>query len=247
MSIILDLAVIAIIVLSIVSGIRKGFVKTVVGLVTFALSAVIAFTLCGPLANTLKGTGIEAGVESGVDSVVGTVVEDTIDGTAQEKDGADLLASIDFEDIANKINSTFKNANVDAENLETEALQSKDSSSKGIKGVIVNTIKDKVVPAVTDFVCKAICFIAIFILAIFALKLVAKLLDVVAKLPILRLANKVLGAGIGAVYGVVKVFILCVIINALAYLLNISWLSPEICDSTFLFNFFANFNPLSLF
>ncbi len=73
--------------------------------------------------------------------------------------------------------------------------------------------KETLANVVADLALTLLGIIIVFILVKILLWLVLKLLDVVTKLPIIRTANKLLGGAVGAVYGVLVIYLLLALLT----------------------------------
>ena len=71
----------------------------------------------------------------------------------------------------------------------------------------VNQISDYVSEYVASFIINIIAMIAVFIILIVLFKFLSKTLNIIAKLPVLKTANKLAGGGIGLVQGVLIIWI----------------------------------------
>lgn len=110
-------------------------------------------------------------------------------------------------------------------------------------------IGDAIVNSYTVSTSRSVMFVIIFIVSLFALKIAESLLTkVINKIPVVGLANKVLGGVMGMVLGFVYSYLavsLCAIIivstnNSLA------WLNTGIIDKTFLVSMVYKYNLLAL-
>lgn len=75
------------------------------------------------------------------------------------------------------------------------------------------TAKESLANVVADLALTLLGIIVVFILVKILLFLVLKILSVVTKLPLIRTANKLLGGGVGAVYGILVIYLLLALLT----------------------------------
>ena len=84
----------------------------------------------------------------------------------------------------------------------------------------------------------------LFFLFQFIISLILKLLNVLAKLPVLKQANKTLGIVAGVVQGALWALLIATILQAVAATGLIPMVSEELLDSTILVKWLSSINPL---
>ncbi|MBQ9886760.1 MAG: CvpA family protein, partial [Lachnospiraceae bacterium] len=97
------------------------------------------------------------------------------------------------------------------ENIKTDMI--KLNNEKGYKKLEVDNFSDYITAFVTDKVVDALVFVVLFIVVSILVYLAIFLLDIFAKLPIIRVFNKGGGAVLGFVEGVLAIWIVCIIIT----------------------------------
>lgn len=80
----------------------------------------------------------------------------------------------------------------------------------------INNTTEAVAASMTEMAISIICFIIVFILVRFGLKFAVKILDTIAKLPLLNLFNKVGGLAVGVLNGVIIVYLVLALTTFLA-------------------------------
>ena len=96
-------------------------------------------------------------------------------------------------------------------------------------------------------VLKVVCSLLLFLLFRLLISLLLKLLNVLAKLPVLKQANKTLGIVAGVVQGVLWVFLIATIIQAVAATGLVPLVSNELVESTILVKWLLQINPLQTY
>ena len=110
----------------------------------------------------------------------------------------------------------------------------------------VEAIKNNVMAEVLSI---AIAIVGLFLVLLIVIKLVFKLLDLVAKLPVLKQANGILGGVIGACEGFVWCWVFALVFGSFIFpMLNAS--NPELFTTDMLsspvYQFCTTFNPVGL-
>lgn len=234
MSVILDFAILAIIAITIYFAYKNGFVKTAVSAVSFILAIVVTAMFASPTAEFLKQTAIAETVETATENAISDILIDTslgvtglLDGKSEEFNKLVALTGQDMSDIA----SWYENKQYTDTN-----------------GEIV--LAARIAEPITDAIASVLAVILLFIGTQIAIIFIARALDIVAKLPILRTANKGLGIALGAVLAFLRVTLFCFAMNVL--IKNSAFLESEFLmnlepESTVLFKFFSEINIFSFF
>ena len=234
MSFVLDLAIIAIIAITIYFAAKNGFVKTAISAVSFILAVILTIMFANPFAEYLKTTSVAETVETAVedaitDALVGSTVgiDGLLKGESEKFNKILELAKLDLNEI-----STWFNNNVMEYSSGESALAS------------------RIAQPLTDIVAKIIAIIVIFILSLILIAIVARMLDLVAKLPIIRGANKLLGILLGAVLALFRVCLFCFVMGILirhADFLGSEFLAGLDASKTLLFKFFSELDIFAFF
>jgi uncharacterized membrane protein required for colicin V production len=233
MNIILDFIILGIIILCVYRGYRNGLIKTVTGLLSFAAAYIMARIFSPPLSGFIYENWIKPNFVSGVaarlEEIVGNVgLEHMIGDPARPDAFTDLLKGygldINLPDVNQWISDMARNS---TESVNELAMNLVEPAARGI----------------ADFAA----FGAVLLISLLLLRIVAGLVNRVAKLPVLNLANKIGGTAVGAVYGAAISYISVLLIYyALPYLAANTPLASagEITDQTLLFKFFFETSPV---
>ena len=234
MSFILDLAIIAIIAITIYFAAKNGFVKTAISAISFILAIVLTAMFANPLANYLKTTSVAETVESAVEDTITEALVNTslgvnglLEGKSEEFNATIGVAGLDLEQL-----SEWYNNNVADADKGEAALAS------------------RIAEPITNIIAKAIAIVILFIGALIVIAIAARILDLVAKLPIIRTANKLLGVLLGAVLALLRVTLFCFVMGLLiehSSFLNSEFLAGLDAEKTLLFKFFSELDIFSFF
>ncbi len=91
----------------------------------------------------------------------------------------------------------------------------KEKIIEGVQGIEI-PVKDYVIESVASVALSAILFIIIFVISTIIISIVIGVLDIIAKLPLIKQANRAGGLVAGLAYGVVVVWISMVVLTALS-------------------------------
>ncbi len=240
----LDLITAALLIFSVVSGYKKGFIKTAFGLGILVASLIISCSLSGAVSKYVRTTKqyvsfTTAVKENFVQSFEAEEAESdtkdssensepTDDGEKEFSDISETLSKIgielDFEDINKAYN----------ERVESGVQ----SAAEALDEVVVQPI--------AKMLCDALCFVVVFLVSVLVLHILMLLLELVFKLPLLKGMNKFSGALFGVLFGVLKVFAFCTVFQIiLPYIKNAEiGITLDIAEKTHIYSFFLDLNPL---
>ncbi len=112
-------------------------------------------------------------------------------------------------------------------------------------GPVVESLASPIANMVSSIIAFALLFVGVLI----ATWIVKLILNALAKLPVISTVNKWLGFILGAVEGVLAVFVIVLVINAVFPYLqaeNILGLESVSLESTYIFKFVSKINPLNV-
>lgn len=236
MGIIVDISIVAIIAFTVYMAIKRGFTKTVLGVLGFFLAVIIALIFCSTLASALKdggfGTSVSIAVDRTVDDIVtGDNYETVFDN---DEDGEKLLQfcrTFGAEDLY--------------EDIEQEYSLWVVHGLESTRDFIKDTVRE---PAV-DLCCNILAFLLLFIVARILLKVAEIIIGKVVKLPVLKQADKLLGIVAGVLLAVVRVYMFCLVLRwilPVAGSIGWQWAMDADLSKSALFVFFENINFLSI-
>lgn len=259
MEIILDLVLVAIIVLMVLLGIKRGLVKTCVGLVSTILVVVVAVVAVGPVTDMIiVGTDLDATFTEALESPLAEKLPNAYAKVFYfdlDADGEkELVYEIDgvkapFEDIfqENALLDFVKVAGLLTEGAD-ELLQTGAELNPEIEDYKdqANTIDfiDCVTAPIVSIVFTAIIFILLLVVTRIVIALLAKLLKkLISSLYIVHFVDKMLGGIFGLAMGALFVLILLTIVQLLSQL---SFMAPvnEFISNTFVTKFLMENNFL---
>lgn len=196
----------AIIVVCAFAGWRAGFVKTVFSLVSTIVIIIITILVSPMVTNMLKGNDKISGV-------IQTKLEQIIDlsGIADDlssEEEKDPTAFIDNLELPDSIRNTIKDSLY-------ETMEEKEQEAADFVGDSLNALKVYICETLTNIVLNAIGFFITFLLAAAGMAVLCFVLDLLSKLPVLHQINTLAGIAMGALEGLVILWILFIVITML--------------------------------
>ena len=218
MTYVFDGLLVALFLLCVWLGWRRGFVRTVSGLIALIAAVLVAAVFSGPIAKAVYTGAVEPKVTA--------VLEQHIEG--------DILPSEEKLDAALEKLPSFVTTLLEAKELDSgaavlakvEALDADESAAEGITRQVITPVA---LPLI-----KLLCSVVLFILAYIVAAFVLRALDVVAKLPLIKQMNNLLGLLAGAVTGALWVLFAVRVLYTLALLGVAPWLTPALLEDTVL-------------
>ena len=187
-------------------GWRVGFVKSVFSLLS-TIAVIIITILVSPLVtNLLKST----------DAISGTIqgkLEEVIDlsGLAENMNSEeenDPTAFIDGLELPESIKDAIKNS-------LAETMAEKKSEAADFVGDKLDALETYICQRLTTVILNALGFFITFLLAAAGLAVLCFVLDLLSKLPVLHQINTLFGVAMGALEGLVLLWILFIVITML--------------------------------
>ena len=184
------LIVIVYMILSIISGYRKGLIRTVCSVLAMMIALIIA-SVCSPMVSRAleSNKGIYGYVYEKVSDVLN--IDSKISGVTEQ---------------AKYINSLRL--------PESIKEQLKVNNNSEVKNELkVSEFSDYVTGFITCLILNAISYIVVFIVALLLIGVVINVLDLISKLPVLNAVNKLGGAIAGAAKSLVVIWVFFVLIT----------------------------------
>ena len=192
MKYILIVVFLAVIAAAAVTGYHKGFLKTLVSMLAILISAVFVFFLSGPVTDLLSSkTGLRESIRQ---SVYEKLMEKA------EEDGA----VTDEEQRESAAESFIPKAVLESFNSKTNPFGSREDYITDLSAHIAS------------LTMKAIGIIITLVLSFILIRVLISVSGLLNKLPLLGGINRVLGAALGLVKGLLIIWCLCFAMNALS-------------------------------
>ncbi len=233
MAYILDGAVILVLILAIIIGYKRGFVKALIKLA----GCIAAVVLASALSTVLAG-GI-------FDAFIGPKLEQTLVSQIQTADSSTIVTAV--EDAMDKMPGIVTNT------LQSFGL----GTPEQIVGSIGNAVNDsaetvadvvvtKVFRPIAVLLLRALCFFLLFAALMIVVSFVARAISHIFKLPILKQMNGIGGALVGAVEGAVLVLVAVTVVQLIATSSKPdAAITQTDVENTILVSAIANVNPIT--
>lgn len=226
-SLLVDAVLVALLVLFVVLGYHRGFIKTMAGVASFVAALVLASMLAGPVANFLYDKTVAPGV---TDAVKTSMAEDgpaaqRLDQSLEKMPGiaTRLLASADIHTGADLLRYVDPTADM-AENVSEQVVR----------------------PVVTP-ILQTVCSLLLFVILMVVTNLLLRVLNVLAKLPGIKQVNKGMGLLAGLMEGVLWTLFAAALLDLVAAFGWINGVNAALLDGTYVFRYIADINPFTGF
>ena len=235
MGFVFDLIIVAIAVICIVYGAKKGFFKSLMSLISGILALLIALTFTPLLSESINDKYVKGPISGGIETMFLSIAESGSEDVAYD---TELL----FKD--SQFVSLMEGAGLTDEKIREEEKESTASAEAFIKALAV-TVATPIAKTVSD-IC---AFIILFAVALVILKLATLVLGLFMKLPVLRETDKVMGVVFGIISAVFFSFVFSMMVSRLASAMAVAapgTFKTDIVENSFLLNLLSKYNPVSL-
>lgn len=215
-SIILDAVLVLIVIIGMISGVKRGFVRTVAAPVKFVAALVLAFTLC------------EAVSANFIEGFISEPITNQLRDFMYEK-----CQHLTADNVSTELPTLLKmSAGMFGLDVEEIAQTS------------VNNVLDAIITALTDPIIRIVGLIVSFILTYIAAKIVLSLaivlINAILSAGPLGIINKLLGFVFGTAFSIIIAWALVAVADFAMGFVGYN------LEAGFIYNFFHNLNPLDL-
>lgn len=235
----IDLFLLAVFIIAVFLSVRKGLLKSIIGLVGNILAAAAAFLFSSPLGAYIDSHFLHQSMRQWMINILSPTAQTT---TAS-------LSNLNFDelfaDMPQFFSDILKNLNIDGVQLADQYTTLKANGEEAAKSAII----DIMVSPMSELCSRVIAFVVIFLLALIAINILVWLLDFVVNLPVLRQINKLGGAVLGVINGIIFVFLLSGIISvSIGYIMKdkSSEEINSITESTLIYKTVNSINPVRM-
>lgn len=186
-----DIVVLVILAISILTAYKDGFVKTCFDFFSTIVSLILAYKLYPTSSAWLRSTGWFDTIKSSVESTL-HIKEVVTDMTLSAQ--TSLINSLELP-------SFLKSALVENNNTE-------------VYGVLnVSQIEDYISSYIANICINVVAMVGTFLVVLIIIKIIAGVIDLVSKLPVINFFNKTAGAILGLAKGVLIIWVVCMVIT----------------------------------
>ena len=227
MSYLLDAVLIVLFALCVWIGWKRGFIKTVSGLIALAVAVIVASTFSTPIANAVYTGTVEPAVLSTLEEKINSEVLPT----AEQLDAA-------IDEMPSLVATLLEVGDMGSGAAILEQVDAVESG-KSAASTITDCVVTPIVLPLMQMLCSVVLFAAAYLIA----SILLRVLDLVAKLPVLKQLNSVLGVVAGALTGAAWVIFAARILFTLAWLGVAERLTPEVLEQTWVVTFANSLIP----
>lgn len=220
---IVDIIIIAIIVLFVIIGVKRGLAKTILNLAGLVLTAVSAYYISSFLSQLFYDMFIKQTVITNTQQII-------------EQNGIDYAVSNCLEAVPQWINGIISFI-VGAFGISLNEFQNQITVPANISSSASQVIESVLAPVVTS-VLSIILVIILFIIILIIVKKLVKLVLRIFNIPVIKQINQFLGGIVGLAEGLLIVFIAVNVISMVAGFSNPDLLSNGMFNGG-IFKFFA--------
>ena len=218
MHIVLDILVVGIVLGSIILGWRRGFVKSISGLLSLVLAVIIVSSFAQPVSERLDNTIVRPWA---VNQVIKTQEGLTADAPVEQLDLAVVNQGI-------------------ADKFGVNVLGVEDAMGATTVGEYIEAVLKHI--GVTVTVSMALATIGLFALAWLGTLLIGLLLKPILKLPILRQCNGILGVAVGLISAALILMVLVYVVELGGK--TDPTFGAQTVEKTYIFKHITEINPL---
>jgi uncharacterized membrane protein required for colicin V production len=219
----IDGAFLGIIVVSTLIALSKGFIRTLFGFASMIISLFLTYTIYPYVSEfIIKNTEIFNAIKTKV------------------------ISALNLEDIAK--NAISPQAQIDVVNKLAIPKKLKDilianNNTEVYKMMGVDGIGDYIGGVFATIAINVISFILVYFLISISLGIVVRVIDLISKLPVLHQINKMAGAILGSVIGVLIIWVVCTVF-AVIMTVKVDSGIALVLDESSIGKFFFNTNPM---
>lgn len=228
MAYVLDGLIVALFALLVWLGHRRGFIKTVSGVLAFVAALVLSSMLSGPVSGFMYDTFVEPPVLEKLSAQIG--------------EGSPAAGQLD---TALSQMPAFITNRLAANGLDSGAAVLEHISGAEAGESIPESITRQVVEPVVVPLLRSLSMLLLFLALLIVITVLLKAVDLVAKLPLLKQLNKSLGVVAGILQGILWVFFAVTVLQLLA---NVGWfafLTPALLEDTVVIRWLNTLNPMT--
>lgn len=214
---VIDIVILVILAASVILGLYKGFLHTILSVGCCLLSILIAFSFGPRLADIVSGNqSISSSLATFTDAVARVGDYDLASTDVSQMDDSLISRVLDSVNLPDSIENVLRG------NLETRNYQNAGLS----------TVNDYVSNTVVAVALDILCFIAAFALSYLVLSLVVSLIQHVFKLPLLKQLDWLAGGAFGLIRGAVVLYVIFLAIPILSTVIPLDAFNDLIEKST---------------
>lgn len=229
MSLIFDGVILFAVIIAIILGVKRGFVKSIMGVGTLIAALFVAFAFTPTVSPYIENTALI--------QEIGDSITETIQSLSKSGEETYDLSKL-FGDMPESFRQILERYGADAGELSAAVNPKPDANASHVDDLAA-MIADPVAGAIAG----VLAFLGLFVATVIVLKILTCILDLVFQLPVLKTANTLLGLLLGVICALVWAWVLSslsvIFINAMSSI-SPEVFSPTLIDNTVILKFFAD-------
>lgn len=217
----LDLIFIIVTLSFFISGWRKGFVQSISKLGRFVGAGGLSYLLGPRVGQLISEKLIYNGVFNSISEKIGSAV-------------SGVASSINVEDLLDNLPDLLKRF------VDTEAFRGQFGSTIEDVNAAAKSLSENISGSVSTILSNIIAYVLLFIAGLILFAIVFKILDGVAKLPVLNLVNRVFGAVLGLLGAFLFCSFVCELLSLLVYSKGSESALSVYAEASYVFGFFRD-------
>ena len=231
---VIDLIVLVLVFLIVFAAYKKGFLRSVLSLGGFLIASVFSFVFGKMIAEGIFDSMVRPWLTSMVESEV-------VAGTNNN-----LTAAVDnmYQNLPGYLSGPLDFLFGSKEQVLSNIQTAMNENSAGLTDSIVGLLKPMMVVLIS-----ILTVLILFLLCMFALRVIDKMLIQVRRLPVIGTFDGLLGGIVGIFQAVLWMVILVFLVKAVILLTSngLTWLNDEVVDSTILFKWMYHLDVTKIF
>lgn len=234
----LDIAIVLILILFLMLGIRKGFIRSVIRTVGKIAALILAVVFSEGLGNYINANYVSVPMREWLIN--------QLSPTASNENAA--LSNLDLDALFRDLPQFFTDIagylGIDLTEMASQYETWKILGTEQAKSIAMSSM----VEPISALISRLIAFVVIFVVCYLAVLLIWWLSDLIVNVPVIRQFDKLGGAILGVLGGVIVVFVLISVFNLAApYLLPDMTLEEQqtMFNNTYLYSALSDVNPLN--
>ena len=188
-SLIVTIVVLVLLAFLMINGLRRGFLRILLTTFSLVITLVLAAVLLKPVSNFIQN---KTSIGIGIEEKVGDFIDEKLAGVKDTKED-EIIDSLPLPSFLKK----------DLHENNTIAKYKEQG---------VNSFRDYAVKNITTIAVKAITYLALMIIIFLLLRLLLMLTKFINKVPVIGGINRILGAILGLVEGLIIIWALCLLV-----------------------------------
>ena len=231
---VIDLIVLVLVFLIVFAAYKKGFLRSVLSLGGFLIASVFSFVFGKMIAEGIFDSMVRPWLTSMVESEV-------VAGTNNN-----LTAAVDnmYQNLPGYLSGPLDFLFGSKEQVLSNIQTAMNENSAGLTDSIVGLLKPMMVVLIS-----ILTVLILFLLCMFALRVIDKMLIQVRRIPVIGTFDGLLGGIVGIFQAVLWMVILVFLVKAVILLTSngLTWLNDEVVDSTILFKWMYHLDVTKIF